>query len=105
MREYNFKDIKEIDNQGIILRDGYIILFEECRYEWSKEKDVELNSTFCVGERSYLDGVPYFLFYTKDRVKIYCKANIFFKKKRSEKVYDKLRILLNDYGYSSYDLT
>lgn len=105
MQEYNYKDIKEINSKGIVLRDGCIIFFEECRCEWAKAKGIDIKDTSCVAERDYLGEVPYFLFYTKERVKIYFQVALFFKRRRAKSLYDKMRILINRYGYSSYDMT
>lgn len=34
MKEYSYKEIKEITEIGILFKDDFELLFEECRNEW-----------------------------------------------------------------------
>lgn len=69
MREYSYKDIQRITQAGILFRDGFALLFEECRNEWSVEN--KINQSCCVAKRDSLAKIPYFLFYSKNRVKVF----------------------------------
>lgn len=105
MKEYNYSDIREIDNKKIVMKDNYEIIFEECRREWAKANKIDLNDSVCVAERVNVGKLSYFIFYTKERVKIHCKTSYFCSQRRMGKICNDLRILLNKYGYSSYDMT
>lgn len=105
MREYSYKDIKKIAEWGILFQDGFQILFEECRNEWLIEKKLEKDESYCIAERNSLAKNPYFLFYSKYRVKVFFDKRGFFCKRRNEAEYQKLQIILNRYGYTSYDMT
>lgn len=75
MKVYSYKNIKCITGLGITFMDGYNIVFEECRKEWSKAKKIDITESHCVAERDLLAKEPYFLFYSKDRVKIICNSS------------------------------
>ncbi len=110
MLVYDYRDIKEINKEGIIFYDDYNILFEECRRGWAKEKRIPVDTTRCVAERDitgYMDeeGKPYFLFFMEERVKIIYKASNYFSKRKSEKNFRILYFKLLKYGYSSYDMS
>lgn len=70
MKEYSYKDIQTITKVGILFRDGFELLFEECRNEWSIENHIKEDESYCVAERDSLAKIPYFLFYSKNRIKI-----------------------------------
>ena len=60
MVEYSYSKIKIINDKGITFKDGTKIIFEECRCNWAKEK--ELDDTHCVAERNMSASKPYFIF-------------------------------------------
>ena len=105
MREYSYKDIQKITKTGILFRDGFELLFEECRNEWSVEKGMNKEQSFCVAERDCLAKIPYFLFYSKKRVKVLFDKKGIWSKKKNEKYFHNLQVVLNRLGFSSYDLT
>ncbi|MDE7268701.1 MAG: hypothetical protein K2N89_14680 [Lachnospiraceae bacterium] len=105
MREYSYKDIKKITKAGILFRDGFELLFEECRNEWSVEKGMNREHSFCVAERDCLAKIPYFLFYSKKRVKVLFDKKGIWSKKKNENDFYNLQVVLNRFGFSSYDMT
>ena len=104
MIKYSYREIQNINQEGILFKDGFKILFEECRYEWAKKKHIKLNDSYCIAERNSLAIPPYFLFYTKEGVTVYFE-NKGFIGKRNRHEFQKFQLILNQYGFSSYDLT
>lgn len=105
VREYRFGDIVEISERGILFRDGYMLLFGECRDGWCAEYGLEKEESCCVAARDLLAGVPYFLFYCHDRVKILFDRKGLFCKRKNENDFHRLQVLLDWFGFSSYDLS
>lgn len=70
MKKYSYKDIQEITKTGILFKDGFELSFEECRNEWVIEKKINGDESYCIAERDSLAEIPYFLFYSKDKVKV-----------------------------------
>ena len=105
MKEYSYKDICKITKAGILFKDGFELLFEECRNEWSMENKIKKNESYCVAKRDSLAKIPYFLFYSKNRVKVLFDKKGFLGKKRNTDDFQNLQILLNRFGFSSYDMT
>lgn len=105
MKEYSYKDIKEITEIGILFKDDFKLLFEECRNEWCIEHKIKKEDSHCVAERDCLAQIPYFLFYSKNRIKIiFDEKGIFYKKKNKDNFHD-LQFILYKFGFSSYDMT
>ena len=105
MKEYSYKDILKITKAGILFKDGFELLFEECRNEWSIERKIKGGESYCVAERDSLAKIPYFLFYSKDKVKVlFDKKGILCKKRNSDEFHN-LQVILNRFGFSSYDMT
>ncbi len=105
MREYHYKDIQEITEAGILFRDGFVLSFEECRNGWCVEHKMKREQSYCVAERDCLEKIPYFLFYSPNRVKVLFDKKGMFHKKKNEKDFRHLQLRLNKFGYSVYDLT
>ena len=61
MKEYCYKDIREITELGILFKDGFELLFEECRNGWCVEHNLKTGESQCVAERDSLAKIPYFL--------------------------------------------
>lgn len=105
MKTYNYLDIKEISCSGITFFDNHMVKFEDCKREWAAERMIALEQCVCVGERDISCIEPYFLFYTKERVKILFKFNGLFKRKKCESKFKELQLLLIKFGFTSYDLS
>ena len=105
MREYSYKDIQTITKTGILFRDGFELLYEECRNEWSVEKKVNGEQSCCVAERNSLAKIPYFLFYSKEKIKVLFDKKGIWGKKKNESDFRNLQIVLNRFGFSSYDMS
>ena len=101
MVEYSYSKIKIINDEGITFKDGTKIIFEECRRNWAKVKELDINDTHCVAERKMSASKPYFIFYSNKKVKIVFD-NVFFLLKKN---FMNLQIKLNRLGYSSFDLS
>lgn len=104
MKEYSYCDIKKISSTGILFKDGFELLFEECRNEWSAEKRISGEQSYCVAERDSFAKIPYFLFYSKKRVKILFNKKGIGAKKRNENDFHDLQVILDRIGVSSYDM-
>lgn len=105
MKEYSYNDIQKITEVGILFNDGFELLFEECRNEWSIENKIKGDETYCVAERDSLSKIPYFLFYSKDRVKVLFDKKGIFCKRRNRDEFQNLQVILNRFGFSSYDMS
>ena len=105
MKEYSYKDIQKITKAGILFKDGFKLSFEECRIEWSIKNKIEGKESYCVAERNALAKIPYFLFYSKDKIKVFFDKKGIFCKKKNTHEFQKLQVILNQLGFSSYDMT
>ncbi len=105
MKEYSYKDIRKITKVGIQFKDGYEVFFDECRNEWSIRNNIKKNESYCVAERDFLAKTPYFLIYSKNKIKILFNKKGFFSKKKNKKDFQNLQVVINRLGFSSYDRT
>lgn len=105
IREYNCFDIVNIDKNGILFMDETFVDFEECRYEWAKEHNISISETVCVASRVYEGELCYFVFYSNEKIKLLFNVSGFFRRRKGEKKFQELQVLLNRYGYTSYDMT
>ncbi len=105
MKEYSFKDIQKITKVGILFNDGFEILFKECRIEWAIENNIKENESCCVAERDTLAKIPYFLFFSKSKIKVLFDKKGIFAQKRNRNDFQKLQVILNRFGFSSYDIS
>lgn len=105
MKEYSYKDIQKITKAGIMFRDGFELLFEECRNGWCAEHKIKREPSCCVAERDCLAKIPYFLFYSPVKVKVLFNKRGVLNKRKNEKNFHSLQLLLNKLGFTSYDLT
>lgn len=105
MKEYNYLDIIKIDETGILFSDNVFVSFEECRYGWAEENNISKADTVCVASRFLDDKDRYFIFYSEERVKLLFRIKGIFKSKKSLHRFQEVQILLNRFGYSSYDMS
>lgn len=105
MKEYSYSDIAQVDIKGILFKDNRFIEFEECKYEWSKEQNISENDSVCVASRFCEGNECYFVFYSKERVKLVFNMKGLMKRKRNSDKLNEIRVLINRFGYSSYDMT
>lgn len=103
MKEYNYKQIQHFDKNGIVFEDGTRIMYDECRKNWAETKGVKFEDTSCVAERNITAYVPYFLFYTNERIKVIFKKSILPWNTQYKKKFMNVQIKLNHLGYSTYD--
>ncbi len=91
-----YTDIKSIDNEKILFKDGTSIVFLEC-------VNKKYPSSTCVAERDYSAKPPYFEFFTpvKPTRIVFVK---FFKSSNSND-FLKLQKLIVNLGYTTYDLS
>ena len=105
MKEYFYKDIQEITKEGILFKDGYKLLFEECRNEWCKKNNIEAKQSSCVAKRNIAVLEPYFLFHSKEHVMVLFGEKKLLNRRKIEKQFCNLLFTLNKFGFSSYDMT
>lgn len=105
MKEYNYLDIVRIDKNGILFSDKEFVEFEECKCEWAKENSIAVADTVCVGLRFSEGDDRHFIFYSKEKVKLYFSFKGILKKKKSRRKFSEMQMLLNSYGYTSYDMS
>lgn len=105
MKEYSYKEIRKITQTGILFMDGAELLFEECRNGWCIEHGIKKEQLHCIAERDSLEKTPYFLFYSKDKIKIVFDKKGIFRMKRNRDDFCDLQVALNRFGFSSCDLT
>ncbi len=103
MLEYDYKQIKKFNEDGIVFEDGTRIKFVECRENWAKSRGVEYEDTLCVADRNISAEIPYFVFYSKKKIKILFKKSVLPWSNLCKKNFLKIQIGLNRFGYSSYD--
>lgn len=103
MRIYSFRQIRMMNESGIVFKDGYTVYFGECRENWAKEKGIRLEDTLCIAERNIMDKNPYFTFYSNEKTKIIFLDSIVFFKVKKKKEFRNMQIKINRLGYSSYD--
>lgn len=58
MKEYSYKDIQKITEVSILFKNGFEILFEECRKEWALENRIIFDESYCVAKRNILAEIP-----------------------------------------------
>ena len=105
MKEYNYSDIINIDKNGILFKDKTFIDFDVCRQEWAKEYNIPMSETVCVASRFCENEIYYFVFYSIQRIKLVFNMSGFFQKSKGKKKFQEIQVLLNRYGYTSYDMT
>lgn len=104
MRVYKYTDIAKIAENEITMKDGYIISLQECKKEWAKQNGIDLKESNCVAARNATTK-PYYLFFTKEKVKIsFEKGKIFGDRKVKRQFYE-LQDKLNYLGVSTFDLS
>lgn len=103
---YTENDIAEITHQGISLKMGKFIDFNECADTYMKAHST--NESKCVGERDIIDNS--FTFYTLPKptmIKFIEKgklAELFARKNTRQRFYE-LQKKIIEFGYKTYDET
>ncbi len=105
MKEYNYADIIKIDENGITLKDDTRLPFDECAANWVKSHSLNNGDSVCVAERDISAQIPYFLFYTDKKIKIFFLSRFLFWEFKRKKEYMILQKKISDYGYTTYDLS
>ena len=103
MKEYNYWDIVQVDKMGILFSDGEFIEFEECKCEWARDNNIPVRETVCVASRFTEGDDRYYVFYSKEKIKLHFSFKGLFKKKKSRDKFTEFQVLLNRYGYTSFD--
>ena len=97
--EKSFSEIKGVYRNGITFISGERIIFNECikrRY----------NSETCVAVRDICSKPPYFEFFTPNKPTriVFDKIGLF-SKRNNRNNFQKLQMMIIEYGYSSLDLS
>lgn len=103
MKEYNYSDIVRVDKVGILFSDAKFMKFEECRCEWANENNISVEDTVCIAFRFAEGDKRHFIFYSKERIKLNFRFNGIFRNKKSRDKFSEMQVMLNRYGYTSYD--
>lgn len=98
-------EISEIDAQGIALKNGMYIDFDECAEVWAKVNSLE--SSKCVGEREIADWS--FTFYTLPKpimIKFVEKGRLaeFFSRNNTRQRFHNLQFKIIELGYKTFDM-
>ena len=105
MKEYNYYEIVRCNKNEIVFCDGFRIDFVECRNNWARYHNLSSSDTVCIAERYSKDNELYFVFFTNEKVKLNFKTNRILFRKKNKKEFVKMQIMINRYGYSSYDMS
>lgn len=105
MKEYNYSDIVSFDEIGILFLDGVFVEFEECRNEWAYENNISANHTMCVASRFFERNEMWFIFYSKEKIKLKFIFKGILKNIKSRKKFKEVQMLLHKYGYTTYDMS
>lgn len=104
LMRYQYQDIQTISKNGLVMSDGFIILFLECNQTWKCMNNVEVSN--CVGERDITADSPYFRFFMDDTIiEIRCAGKGLFKKRQNRKDFEHLRQQILQCGYTTFDLS
>ena len=104
MQIYSYSDIKEIAQDGIYMKNGICIYFDECISNSRKYLNNETST--CVAERDITANPPYFAFYTEIGEIIQFNAHKgLFAKKKNYYEFRQLQLLLQKMGFTTYDLS
>ncbi|MBQ9086985.1 MAG: hypothetical protein IJY47_07355 [Clostridia bacterium] len=99
-------EILEITAQGISLKNGMYIDFDECTEIWARENSLEKSE--CVGER---DATDYsFTFYTLPKpimIKFISRGKLieFFTRDATYQRFRELQKKIIEFGYRTYDMS
>lgn len=103
--DYDYRRIKSIDSDGIVLADGNRILFDECSKNIAEENGIGSTDSRCIAERNATAIPAYFLFFSNERIRVTFKHGFFPWSKNHKKAFLKMQKAINQYGYSSYDIS
>ena len=105
MIEYISDSIKDVDKNGIYLKDKTFISFQECLNNLAKEKGIPDTGNICVGERNACGKHPYFCFYTQERTRIFFEKRLLGFRIKDKKAFYGLQKELTNLGFTTFDLT
>ncbi|MBQ8567854.1 MAG: hypothetical protein IJ446_01410 [Oscillospiraceae bacterium] len=97
MERFTDKTIIKKDNTAIYLKNGLKINFYECNSKWN---DLKNSSGKCIGERNITAAVPYFVFYSDNKL-IRLEVHGLFRRRK----FNAIRQHIEKSGYSTYDLS
>lgn len=104
IKVWSFDDITAINENGIDFKNGHWFRYAECVYLW--QRDFSQSKSKCVGQRDITARPPYiefWSFYHHDKV-VFDKRGLFSQRKNEEN-FHKLCQLINEYGYTTFDLS
>lgn len=99
--EKEFSDIVRVDRDGITFRDGHKIAFSDCIGNWN-------GSERCVAVRDKSAEPPYMEFPSAvkpTRITFPKRRRIFFMWITNEDEFRSLRVRIEKYGYTTFDLS
>ena len=104
MKAYSYEAVRNISEMGIFLKDGYFIDFSACILNFHRQFGNK--STACVGVRDYAAVPPYFIFFAETDVKIIFDLHKgLYAKTKNQRDFQRLQIMLQNRGMTTYDLS
>lgn len=104
IKEVDYNSIANIDEHGIKFRDYHWLTYKECAFNFKRK--YPNSSGICVGERDITANPPYielYSFYAHDKI-LFNKKGLFSKKKNTDD-FLYLQNLIQEFGYTTYDLS
>lgn len=101
-KKYDYRSIKKVSKKGIWFDDDFFLNFESSRINWAKDHNILVDETNCVADRDITAADPYFEFYFDNHVFVFFYKKIFFNR---HKHFQNLRFVIEDMGYTTYDLS
>ena len=104
---YSEDDVASADRQGITLKNGYVIKFDECVRTWSEVYGMPENMR-CVGDRDITEMT--FMFFTLPRPVIIrfrkeSRIREFFSRHGAEKRFHEFQLKITELGCATFDVT
>ncbi len=101
--EKSFSEILTVDKNGITFKDGEKVSFDECVENLKTANS--LSGSKCVAERDITAVPPYFLFYTRKKLKLVFDCSGLFSKSKNKKAFINLQLKIQETGFTTYDLS
>jgi len=104
IKEVDYDSIVNIDTHGIKFRDFHWLTYEECAFNFKRK--YPNSSGKCIGERDITVNPPYielYTFYAHDKI-LFNKKGLF-SKSRNIDDFHYLQKLIQEFGYTTLDLS
>ena len=100
MKDISCYNIISMDGFGITFKNGDHMLFSDCAGRDSRYSEK------CVGERNALADPPYIEFFTPGgNIRVVFNKTGILEKKKNQKYFGKFHIDIQEYGFTTFDLS